>query len=1127
MSDATINGPEDYLPAALLEGVPPRELYAAGGGYLKARAYPSARACLEKYLEQRPDDPAALHLLARVLYHQNTDFDKAEEYLDKAALLDPGSLTSYLETRGILLIHQAKYVRAREVFEYALSEDRQTNLRHTAALKFYLDLAKKKSDANRPHLPEPDAPKSLFFTAEHGRRRLKVRFFVLPSIIAHALILLLMMYLSTHQLPFKKDAADFTFVEVGQTGAESQAPGGAGTAGEAGAGGVAGPSEEATPVGENPQAALPAAPGEQATAAPAAPAPPQSQSGGGLELPTVPAKVSPEVRPKMAGVQMENLPAPAAPEMKEGGGGSRGAVSAKGGAEALAIEPGEIAAVDVMPGRKKLAIKEVKPELSGGDVELSRKSLTALAGGPEAAPEKRYKAAKVRYKSAIAGGTLGQSGATGGGPAWEKERLAKLEEHDFGTAKEKSAAEKDLGLTSTRLKAMAQDDIKNFQARPLKIETGNSRQGAAPGKTPGLRSLSDMADEVPAYEKMKEELGANIPSSGGQEGAAVSKMRASMGQAEVKDQPRVLSGSDRMAATMGRQTGGRQAGGRFAGSQATPGRRGLQMPGLGETGSGAKARAPGTGVARLDEKSITAPGGYGTGYANPGIISRGAGAGGRGAGPGGYAGTARGINGKALGPSGSEGGLGGLMESASRKMAGALGFGQPSSPSGPSSADLKRGGALGLASGGRSGSGRGGGASGTSGGSGSYGRGGGGGGGVRFEDAHKQSSWVSAKAPTAGYTGDTPGGITGGKRFAEGSLGVPGANRYASAARAGVTPRSADRRSVLTRGTLLAENATGPKVRIVSPGAGDTGILSQTVTGVVSDARVKKVTLTVNSDSRIISVEDGAFDATVSLFKGRNVITVMAFDMDGNVGKDSVVLDYSEPSEGAPVNIISPSNGQVFDVSEKSVIAVRGTIGDQEIKRAKLILNGNPMDIVVNRGYFEQKVALSREQNTVIVEAANGTGGVSRSQTVTVGTVNVKPKDIMVVLTWDKPHADLDLHVYSPSGGHTFYKQPNTYESKDAIPGGQLEQDAKGNFGPEVFDQGHAERGIYTVKSNYFYSGGDGDAHAKVTIILYGDNPSRKIVRVFGPHLQRDTKDGSDTWEVTRIRMPEGIFLEE
>ena len=45
----------------------------------------------------------------------------------------------------------------------------------------------------------------------------------------------------------------------------------------------------------------------------------------------------------------------------------------------------------------------------------------------------------------------------------------------------------------------------------------------------------------------------------------------------------------------------------------------------------------------------------------------------------------------------------------------------------------------------------------------------------------------------------------------------------------------------------------------------------------------------------------------------------------------------------------------------------------------------------------------------MVVEAENGPRGVSRSQTVTVGTVNVKPKDIMVVLSWDKPHADLDL----------------------------------------------------------------------------------------------------------------------
>ena len=97
----------------------------------------------------------------------------------------------------------------------------------------------------------------------------------------------------------------------------------------------------------------------------------------------------------------------------------------------------------------------------------------------------------------------------------------------------------------------------------------------------------------------------------------------------------------------------------------------------------------------------------------------------------------------------------------------------------------------------------------------------------------------------------------------------------------------------------------------------------------------------------------------------------------------------------------------------------------------------------------------------------------------------------------------------------------------DARAGAQLEQDAKGNYGPEVFTQDRADKGVYTVRSNYYYSGGDGNANVTVTVILYGDNPSRRIVRVFGPHMQVDTKSGEDVWDVTKFKMPEGIFLEE
>jgi hypothetical protein len=128
------------------------------------------------------------------------------------------------------------------------------------------------------------------------------------------------------------------------------------------------------------------------------------------------------------------------------------------------------------------------------------------------------------------------------------------------------------------------------------------------------------------------------------------------------------------------------------------------------------------------------------------------------------------------------------------------------------------------------------------------------------------------------------------------------------------------------------------------------------------------------------------------------------FDVEGNVESDSIALDYSEPSEGPPVTIISPKDGQVFDVSERSVVSVKGTVGDQDVKRATLIFNGNPIDISVNRGYFEQKVALVQEQNTVLVEAASAGGGVSRSKLINLNGER-EAQGYHADTHVDKPHA--------------------------------------------------------------------------------------------------------------------------
>lgn len=408
-----------------------------------------------------------------------------------------------------------------------------------------------------------------------------------------------------------------------------------------------------------------------------------------------------------------------------------------------------------------------------------------------------------------------------------------------------------------------------------------------------------------------------------------------------------------------------------------------------------------------------------------------------------------------------------------------------------------------------------------------------GGGGVKLGSGEK-SGGSAPKGGSAGIAGEGPGKDVprGDKRkAAEGVLGVPGGSgqeRYASAGKTKAAPIAPEKLPGIGSGSgRQGGKGFGPTVRITSPGPGTTGQITQLVSGMVSDPRSKKATLTVNDDSRVISVLGGKFEAAVALREGKNTITVMSFDPDGNVGKDSVTVVYKAPESKFAVSIAEPRNGQVFDVSKGNTVKVRGTVDDPRITRARMILNGSPKDIVVKSGRFTQEVALTQEQNTVVVEAAGLDGRTSSSRTVRFGTMNITPKDIIVVLTWDKPNADLDLHVYDPLGGHTSYKSPNVYESNEAISGGQLEQDAKGNFGPEVFTQERSARGVYTIRSNYFYSGGDGDANATVTVILFGDNPARKIVRVFGPHLQVDTRTGEETWDVARFRMPEGIFLED
>ncbi len=1080
----TKDGPQGGLTSAAVEELSPEELYLAGTQYFKLRDYALARACFERYLEGKPEDAAAWHLLARVCVHQNTDLDKAEFCVKKALEIDRTSLTSYIETLGVIYMHRGQYVSAEEVFAYALKKDTGNDKRHTASLEYYYKLAKKKNKGRgKEKLDEYGAPQ--FLATDMGRWRTQKRqpWFLIPSILLHVAVLLVVAYLSTHQLPFMKESKeDFTYVdfevkEPPPTTEEAVAPTGAGE----------------RPVEENkPQ----------------------------------PAPITPGKAVETGDVQKEPSKGPGQVKLAEkAANGSRSAIGRKAGGnipDTASKESQLLGKAGTMDKGLDIKGKRMAPE--AGDVNLVRKSLGEAAPG-EGKAASRAEAVKGLSERSGQANASSDEGIFLGGPKQDKSDNGKKRKTAGikGEAKSEEAkaspnagAEKRLEVgIPARDKTVARDDTKGLLARAFSIGAGPSSpasQGAAGRELPRSLDRTGSAGGATASDLNTAASPQTLKRSEG--GKAKGVMSGPGGD---KTMPQ-FNGTDERQVDLPETAGSR----RIASAESVPMRKSLDMPGTGGQSGGAEPASQGRAArgapSGLDRKDTGGPApGFSGGAVSP--------AGGRLGGYKGAVGTVKAANPGAMGQKGGGGAHEGegLFARAVDKVSGILGIGGNAGKGGvPDALPRKAGDLSGLAS------------SGTGGGTGGSGQGGRGAAPVRIGGGEKSRTAVPGASGAAGELSTAESGradTPAGKKMAEGLLGVPGgsgADRYASARRGESRPGGAEKKSAIGRGgKVQARNSVGPMVAITSPSSGLTRQLSQVIRGNVSDLRTRKAVLTVNNDSRVISVERGFFESVISIRKGRNIITVTAFDLDGNAGKDSVTLDYSEPTAGAPVNIISPRDGQVFDVTEKSVTRVKGTIGDQEIKKAKLILNERPMDIVVNRGYFEQDVALVQEHNTILVEASNREGQVSRSPMITVSTVNVKPKDIMIILTWDKPHADMDLHVYGPGGGHTYYKTPSMYESSEAIPGGQLEQDSKGNFGPEVYTQGKADTGTYQVKSNYFYSGGDGDCNSTVTIILYGDNPSRRIMRVFGPHLQVDTKTGEDTWEITKFKMPEGIFLED
>ncbi len=178
------------------------------------------------------------------------------------------------------------------------------------------------------------------------------------------------------------------------------------------------------------------------------------------------------------------------------------------------------------------------------------------------------------------------------------------------------------------------------------------------------------------------------------------------------------------------------------------------------------------------------------------------------------------------------------------------------------------------------------------------------------------------------------------------------------------------------------------------------------------------------------------------------------------------------------------SKGQPLSALIQGRIAATGT--KYESKPARLIVNGVAMPLLQNEnGEFSRPYSFGRGSNSIEVRSPDGKA--KQVQFFEARADKLQSK-MRIVLSWDTPDNDLDLHVISPDGQHVFYG------ARNANNGGSLDVDVTTGYGPEIYASPSPVRGLYYVFVNYYGAGSNKDiiTIAQVAIVTNENTPAEK-----------------------------------
>ncbi len=135
-----------------------------------------------------------------------------------------------------------------------------------------------------------------------------------------------------------------------------------------------------------------------------------------------------------------------------------------------------------------------------------------------------------------------------------------------------------------------------------------------------------------------------------------------------------------------------------------------------------------------------------------------------------------------------------------------------------------------------------------------------------------------------------------------------------------------------------------------------------------------------------------------------------------------------------------------------------------------LVLNGSPLPLYTgDDGRFARPYAFGAGSNGIELRDAEGRVQ-QRVQFYEANRLKTQAR-VRVILAWDDPQAELDLHVITPDGGHAFFANPVLAN------GGGLDVDSVDGAGPEMFSMTAPMPGPYHVYVNYWGNFGAGGYH--------------------------------------------------